>query len=76
MMNHISGDLRQNFFVPVFLIAVAGVAIGGATVVYIVTYHLFRNIWNITLITVRNHHSYLVWIKIIQVATLNLGMEK
>ena len=33
-MNHISGDSWQNVFVPFFFqIAVAGVAIGGATVV-------------------------------------------
>ena len=41
MMDNISGDLWKNFIVPVFLIAVAGVAIAGATVVYIATYLFF-----------------------------------
>ena len=66
MMDQISGNSWQNVFVPVFLsIAFAGVAIGGATVVYIVTYDPFLNIWDKTLIRVRDHHCYEVWIKII-----------
>ena len=64
-MDQISGNSWQNFFVLDFLIAVAGVAIGGATMVNIVTYHRFLNIWDKTLIRLRDHYCYYVWIKII-----------